>query len=296
MNFIDRIRIKRNPNVIDSFSSEKLKNDVVEYAIDCGYEFNPDAMEKLIDVHSYKETFKSQREVFKYMKELVLDKSDIESKRNFYNLYSNFGREVEQYYNIMQSDYELSNSFITEFDTWINTNLRYNMKNIIQVIDGKDELIDKLLENHINKLSDNFEFREFAEYIASIKTPNEIYDKNIRNSNIDIAFINTGNPENILELFNNFDEKQFVKYNASILQLIEDNIENFIPYLDSLDDAYKSKMKKSFITNEIKDKTIKILKENNVLYSENVPRFALDDNSYVLQCVRTSSNNITINW
>lgn len=295
MNFIDKFRIKRNPNLIDSLSSDKLKNDIVQYAINCGYQFNPSTIEKLIQVKSYRDAFKNQDEFIEYMKQTILNNPNAELKRDFYNLYSNFGQDNEKYIDMMKEDEELSESFIKEWEDWKEAIPRIKIENLIQVVDGKEQLIDELLQNHLDVFKYEEGFSEFAKYIATVKSPQDLYNENIKDTAFDNAFINLANPQNFLELFENLDRDKFIEYKDKISHAISENYEEFIPYLDKLDELYQSKTEESFVTNEIKSKVINYLKENNVLYNENVPNFVLSDDSYILQCIRRITNNYTVN-
>lgn len=37
MNIIDKIRIKRNPNIIDAWRINKINDEIIDYAISNGY-------------------------------------------------------------------------------------------------------------------------------------------------------------------------------------------------------------------------------------------------------------------
>lgn len=296
MNFIDRMRIRINPNIIDSFSSEKLKADIITYAINCGYKFNPDTIGKFVSNSNYQQAFKNEEEVYQYLKQSIFTQDDKESKENFYNTYSRYGMNKDEYIRIVKEDEELSENYVEKLQEWKEVFHYIDIKNVIEIIDGKDELTDRLLQNCFDTLRDCGSFRKFAEYIATVKTPQELYDMNIKDTTMDQAFITTANPQNYLELFEKFDENKFFQYQYEFISSIKNNVEQFIPYLDKLDEVYQTKMSRSFVTDEIKNKVMECLKENNVLYNENVPKFALEDNEYVLQCIRAISNNITIYW
>lgn len=296
MNFIDRFRIKINPNIIDSFDERKLSSDVISYAIQCGYKFNPDTFRNFISNQNFQEAFKEQHEVFEYMKNDVLSRDDDTSKKEFARLYCRNGRNMEEYISLIKGDDELSEDFAKKIESWMKNNVFFTMKSVIQIIDGKDELLDEILQSHFDTIKENMSFREFAEYIACQKSPQEVYDFGIRNSDLDIAFINTANPQKFVELFNNFDKKQFTDYKSSYTQLIEENTEQFILYLDRLDEKYKRQTQESFITTDIKSKVLAYLKENKISYNENIPKFALEDNEYVIQCIRTKSTSFITNW
>lgn len=284
MNIIDKFRIKRNPNIIDSFSDNKLNNEVVRYAIDCGYVFNTSTMEKLIDIQAYKETFKNEKEFFEYMKQSVIG-SDETAKNQFYNLYSNLGRDLDTYIKIIKEDDELSQSFVSELEKWFKANPRIEYKDVIQLIDGKDELIDELLQQHFDTLKNKRGFQEFAKYITTLKTPKELYEQNIIDPKLTIAFIEDANPQNFMELFEQFDFDDFFKNKSLILSAIDEHIEQFVPYLDRLDESYKTKMDKSLVTEDIKNKVLGYLKENNISFNKNIPKFVLDNEEYVLQSI-----------
>lgn len=284
MNFIDKIRIKRNPNIIDSFEVNKLKNDVVQYAINCGYEFNPDTAEKLIGFQAYKETFKNQDEVFEYMKQSVIG-SDETAKNEFYNLYSNIGRDLDTYFKTIKEDDELSQSFVYELEKWFKLSPRIETKNVIQVVDGKDMLIDELLHEHFDTLKNKRGFEEFAKYITTLKTPKELYEQNITDSRLTTAFIEDANPQNFIELFEQFDFDDFLKNKNLILTTIDEHIEQFIPYLDRLDESYKTQMNRKLLTEDLENKVLGYLKENNISYNENIPKFVLSNDEYVLQSI-----------
>lgn len=289
MNFIDRFRIKRNPNIIDSFNESKLTEDVIEYAIALGYQFNPSMTEKLISSQSYQKAFKNEKEVFEYMKQSVIG-SDESTKRDFYNLYSLYN-EKENIYNFcktIKEDDELSEAFVYELEKWFSV-LPHDSKceTVIQVIDGKDKLIDKLLEQHFDALKSNvdFDFRKFSKYLTSIRTPKELHEQNISDSRLSTEFINNANPENFIELFEQFDLEDFNENDSSIVNAILSHVDRFIPYLDRLDESCKVKRTTGLINKVIENRVLEYLKENNISYNKNIPKFTLWNDEYVLQSI-----------
>ena len=291
MNVLDKLRIKRNPNVIDFFDANKLGQDRIHYAIQCGYQFNPETMGKFIKNSNYVQTFKKEDELFQYIKQLVINSSEDCNIELFYKIYSDNGMNIDEFVIAVRTDDEISKLVIENSENFFGL----KMNNIIQIIDGKDELIDEMMQKFSSsEIYYSTESEEFAEYIAAIKSPKELADKEIKNPYFDKAFINLADPEKILELFRNFEQKDFSRNERDFVQMIEDNIEQFIPYLERLDEIYETQMKRSFINPEIRDKTINYLKENNILYNEKVPKFALKDDEYVLQCIEQDPTIISV--
>ena len=112
-----------------------------------------------------------------------------------------------------------------------------------------------------------------------------MYEQNIIDPKLTIAFIEDANPQNFMELFEQFDFDDFFKNKSLILSAIDEHIEQFVPYLDRLDESYKTKMDKSLVTEDIKNKVLGYLKENNISFNKNIPKFVLDNEEYVLQSI-----------
>lgn len=291
MNFIDNVRIKRTPNIIDSFSERKINNQVVTYALNCGYEFNSDTLDRFISYSSYREKFRDEKEVFEKLKQQII--SGKITLREFETLYDSIRSSgKKESVTLIKNDEILSKFVIENLEIYMQGQ-DINLGDIIQIVDGREELVDTVLENNFELLSNDYRFREFAEFIVRIKTPEELENMQIRNSYIDEAFIKSGNQKNVMQLFEMFDKKDFVKYNYLIKEAVGSNIGQFIPYLDRMDEIYKVQTGINFITKEIEDITLNHLKRNNILYDENMPNFVLQDNEYIVKCLTMDPTNIS---
>ncbi len=264
MNFFDKVRIKKNPNFIDSWNNEKIDEDSISYAIDNGYRFNPDVIYKFEGYLVYINTFKYEPDFIKYEKEKTKEIG------NVYNLNEIYGKN--ETIDIIKQDSELAkyvlqihNSGIAESD-------------IIQIIDGNEELIEEVIRNYHTS-----ESKILANYIASIKTPKELQKMGIAHDDLKKAFIQTANPENIKELLQYYN-MEHIDY-ILIKGIIRENLEQFIPYLNDLEE-----LKLNIGSSDILLATMKYLKENKIVYSEKIPRFALNDIEYLLMCLQHEPN------
>ena len=288
MNFIDSIRIRINPNIIDTFSVEKIDAKTVTYAIRHGYSFNSDTLEKFISFNNYRSRFRNEGEVFEYLKSKLVSGAEDFKLEDFFILYNS--NSNDRCIEMIKDDDDLSAFMIEQLEKCM-TSYYLKIEDVIQIIDGKEGLIDEALQK-VDLLRKSIEFSEFAEYIAKVKTPQELADIQIRDSKIDEAFITSGSPENIMQLFGIFNKDDFSKFSDLLQKAVEENIEQYIPYLDRLDEVFSLQTKQSFITQEMKTKTMNYLKANNILYSEEVPKFALSDNDYIVQCLLQDPTNI----
>lgn len=68
MNFIDKIKIKRNPNIIDSWSQSKINDETIDFAIKSGYEFDAQTINKFEPYIAYRTKFKDETEFLEFVK------------------------------------------------------------------------------------------------------------------------------------------------------------------------------------------------------------------------------------
>lgn len=62
MNLFLKMRIKTNPNYINRLSKETLTEEIISYAIDCGYSFDPTTIYRYLDFSCYKRHFNDRQE------------------------------------------------------------------------------------------------------------------------------------------------------------------------------------------------------------------------------------------
>lgn len=264
MRFIDKIKIKRNPNIIDSWNNEKLDEDCISYAINNGYRFNSDVIYKFEGYLVYINAFKYESDFIKYEKERTKEIG------NVYKLNEIYGKNETIY--IIKQDTELAMYVLQIHNSGIEES------DIIQIIDGNEELIEEAIRNYHTS-----ETKILANYIASKKTPKELQEMGIEHDDFKKAYIQTANPEKVKELLQYYNMEN-IDY-ILIRDIIRDNLEQFIPYLDELQE-----LKLNIDSSGIVLATMNYLKENEIVYSEKVPKFALNDREYVLMCLQHEPN------
>lgn len=264
MNFFDKVRIKRNPNVIDSWNNEKIDEDSISYAIDNGYRFNPDVIYKFEGYLVYINTFKYEPDFIQY------EKRKTKETGNIYNLNEIYGKN--ETIDIIKQDTELAKYVLQIHNSGIEES------DMIQIIDGNEELIEEAIRNYHTS-----ETKILANYIASRKTPKELQEMGIDHDDLKKAFIQTANPEKVKELLQYYN-MEYIDY-ILIRDIIRENLEQFIPYLDDLEE-----LKLNISSSDIVLATMNYLKENEIVYSEKIPTFTLNDREYVLMCLQHEPN------
>lgn len=265
MNFIDKIKIKRNPNIIDSWSQSKINDETVDFAIKSGYEFNAQTINKFEPYIAYRTKFKYETEFLEFVKNKA--KQNITMLGKISEIYGKEGL-----IDILKQDEELAKMALKH-----SKGIGLEEADLIQIIDGKDELIDYAIKNYIQIKS--FQGNELAKYIAAIKTPSELQEMEANNSDFKSAFIELANPNKIVELLQ--DKNVYYVYGEDVKRVVKENLEQFIPWLEQMDELCSNEL----INDEIKKKTIDYLLENNIIYNASVPKFALSNDEYVLMCI-----------
>lgn len=143
--------------------------------------------------------------------------------------------------------------------------------------------IDKIKIKRNPNIIDSWNNEKLANYIASKKTPKELQEMGIEHDDFKKAYIQTANPEKVKELLQYYNMEN-IDY-ILIRDIIRDNLEQFIPYLDELQE-----LKLNIDSSGIVLATMNYLKENEVVYSEKIPKFALNDREYVLMCLQHEPN------
>ena len=77
MNFIDRIKISRNPNIIDTMNEDVLNDEIVNFAINKGYKFNKENIVKLIKFETYYNKFKFRPEIVRVVKKVAKEQKNL---------------------------------------------------------------------------------------------------------------------------------------------------------------------------------------------------------------------------
>ena len=265
MNFIDKIKIKNNPNVIDFWNEKKINQEVIECAIRSGYKFNL-SNKRLFDKYAvYINTFKYepgylQDEIKKVRENLTLEL-----------LFTTYGREAA--IKIIKQDIELTKFVLKEHIFGLQET------EIIQIIDENDELINLAIKNYLG-LS-NSSNKELAKYIANKKTPHELKEMGIKIRDLDKAFIETADPEKIKEMLYNGQDYLGIEDLYDIRKVIKENLEKFIFYIKEFKD-----IKTSIIQNDIWLDYIKYLKDNEIVYNDKLDRDVLYNREYLLMCLK----------
>lgn len=264
MNIIDKLRIKANPNVIDSWSSSKLSDEVISYAISNGYKFNPDSVANLSVFSSYSSTFKNEPEFIGYIKEYSLSSQSLFG----FNIYTN-----EEVLDIFSKDIDFAKGILS---IPIPTGLDESI--VVDLVKRNNDITKVVLENMSNIRLDGS--NSFFNYIANTMSPNDVFEISGSLDSFSQAFINTGNPKKICQLAE-LNSDNISQHIGSIRSQINENIDFFLPYLNSLNSLCGN----TLFDEELSNNVISYLINNNIPYSENVPVFALDNTQYVLNCL-----------
>lgn len=269
MNLVQRMQIRINPNCIDNLDTEKLNREVVQYSMENGYNFNSEVVENLIEFASYRNKFKTNPQFIQSLSNLVIEGKSGYTVNDFRQFYT----DDREFTDILLNNGSLAEKVMEEINY-------LNLESLKEVF----SVYPHTLETYI-KSRQNFTSEEI-EYIASVKTPKELSEAGIYNNRFTDCFISQGNPQEILQLIEILPKEEIELKISKIKRSISENIENFLPYLDEIEQKYKEKAEHEFIDEHDKQEFIKIAKEKGIPYNEPFPSFMLKDNEYFMQALQ----------
>ena len=267
MNLVQRMQIRINPNCIDNWDIEKLNREVVQYSMENGYNFNSEVVENLIEFASYRNKFKANLQFIQSLSNLVIEgKNTVKDFRQIYT-------DDREFTDILLNNQNLSEKVMEEIDY-------LDLEKLKEIFSRYPHTLETYIKSRQNFTS------EEIEYIALVKTPKELSEAGIYNSQFTESFISKGNPQDVLQLIEILSKDEVELKTYKIKRSISENIENFLPYLDEIEQNYKEKAEHEFIDEHEKQEIIKIAKEKEILYNESFPSFMLKDNEYFIQALQ----------
>lgn len=267
MNLVQRMQIRINPNCIDNWDIEKLNREVVQYSMENGYNFNSEVVENLIEFASYRNKFKTNLQFIQSLSNLVIEgKNTVKDFRQIYT-------DDREFTDILLNNQNLSEKVMEEIDY-------LDLEKLKEIFSRYPHTLETYIKSRQNFTS------EEIEYIALVKTPKELSEAGIYNSQFTESFISKGNPQDVLQLIEILSKDEVELKTYKIKRSISENIENFLPYLDEIEQNYKEKAEHEFIDEHEKQEIIKIAKEKEILYNESFPSFMLKDNEYFIQALQ----------
>ena len=269
MNLVQRMQIRFNPNCIDNWDTEKLNREIVQYSMENGYNFNAKITEKLIGFASYRNKFKTNPQFIDTLSNWIIEGKNEYTVSDFRQIYT----DDREFTDILLSNESLAEKVMEEVN-YLNIE---SLKEVFSVYPHTLEIYIKSRQTFSP---------EEIEYIASVKTPKELSEAGIYNSQFTDSFVSKGNPQDMLQLIEILPREEIELKKSKIKRSISENIEKFLPFLDEFEQKYKEKAEHEFIDEHYKQEIIKIAKEKEITYSKSFPSFMLADNEYFIQALQ----------
>lgn len=221
MKIFIKTKIKLNPNIIDSFNIEELTNEIVEYAISCGYQFEPTTVLRYISFPSYQKQFKDTLE----FKQMIIDSC----KSDSYGL-------SDIYHSIYLNQPE-------EF---------------LRLLDMDTSLLSKLDLSFLNSLNEN-EKERVLKFISDTYSPS-VLDSSFLNESGILEFYFQKEKVPLLELIDHVDSSYLEKNTSAFQAAILMNPEDYLDELKEIETRSKTK-KIPFYTKEFYQVCLNILSQ-----------------------------------
>ena len=270
MNILDANKIKKNPNIIDEMEDSKLTDEIVGYAIKNGYKMNRATLARLARFPAYVSHFKNTEEMLSYQIKLAKQNEGLSV------LFAFCESDKDRFTNIIIRDNDLIK--IAIYKDYLHM---LGESNIIKIVKARPQFLDDVL----SKYQDPKE--EFRRFIVSFQNPIDLFNLNVLEKYEETFLLesNAGKITELLVIFKQFGKHdKLEKYSQLLVNQIENNIPGFLWYMNLIDRIYEY----DFLKNNpsIEEKTMQYLKENHIMFSYNLPEFVLQDEEYIMQCIR----------
>ena len=225
MNIFDKIRISRNPNIIDTMGILKLNKELVNYALQKGYKFNPETISKFVRFKNYVKEFSQQPEVLQHFISEAINSHSLDEIRDTLCNYDN-----EQFRKIILENTELHSLVIDKLDELFSYG---SIKNgdILEICQGNDDLLYSILQSHKNLLEEPI----IIKYLIEKKELSELYEKGYLKSNNIESVINL-NIETFYPYLDKLENEYSLITGESLItqntqeKVIQYLIDNNVPY------------------------------------------------------------------
>ena len=239
MNLVQRMQIRINPNCIDNWDIEKLNREVVQYSMENGYNFNSEVVENLIEFASYRNKFKTNPQFIQSLSNLVIEGKSGYTVNDFRQFYT----DDREFTDILLNNGSLAEKVMEEINY-------LNLEKLKEIFSRYPHTLETYIKSRQNFTS------EEIEYIALVKTPKELSEAGIYNSQFTESFISKGNPQDVLQLIEILSKDEVELKTYKIKRSISENIENFLLYIDEIEQNYKEKAEHEFIDEHEKQEII----------------------------------------
>lgn len=281
MNFIYRIIIEKNPNIIDKLKN--INSEMVSYAISCGYKFNEQTYYKFMQDEEYIRFFYKNDKILTSGINRVLNGTI--SMIKFYNTYCN--KDKEYFLEQIKANKSLLEKAIKEIGLLLENGCFNDLGEVLEFIGDKESLLDELVKKY-DVLRKYDKDKIFINYIIDKKDIRDLKELNISSV---YDWIKFSNPEKIIELIEKLDY-EVIEFKKYIIDTINRNIEIYIPYLDEINSRWKEKQGVDLISAEQKSKICQYLKSNKIIIYDKIPEFVLKDQEYIYMCIIENPLNI----
>ena len=270
MNYKDARNIRNNPNIIDEIANKELTDEMVSLAIENGYKLNNNTLARLSGFPSFVFRFKETEEMINYQIQLAKQNEGLSL------LFTYCDSDRDKFTDILMRDNDLIK--IAIYKDYLHM---LGESNIIKIVEARPQFMEDVL----SKYQDSKE--KFRKFVVSSKNPTDLFNLNVLEKYEEDFFL-ASDARKITELLIIF--KQFGKndkleeYSQLLANQIENNIPSFLWYISLIDKIYKYDFLKT--NPSIEEKTMQYLKENHIMFSYNLPKFVLQDEEYIMQCIR----------
>lgn len=233
MNLFLKMRIKTNPNYINKLNKEELTEDIVSYAIDCGYSFDPTTIYRYLDFLCYKRHFNDTPA----FKQKLIDDCKNNHGCSLGTLYHEcFFRNIREFCNLLIQEPQLLTkldlSEITSFSEDEKRQLFYMISKQV-----KPNCLDKTFLEESGILESYFQKRPIP-LLGLMDSVDFYYLKNYENQFSQEILSHPDQYGNkIKEIENNFNQYDMTLYSEKFKQaLINNYIRMKIPISDQVPD------------------------------------------------------------
>ena len=142
MNFIYRIIIEKNPNIIDKLKN--INSEMVSYAISCGYKFNEQTYYKFMQDEEYIRFFYKNDKILTFGINRV--RNGTISMIKFYNTYCN--KDKEYFLEQIKANKSLLEKAIKEIGLLLENGCFNDLGEVLEIIGDKESLLDELVKKY----------------------------------------------------------------------------------------------------------------------------------------------------
>lgn len=274
MNIIDKIRIRANPNIIDTYEKNKINPEIVYYALSSGYKFNPETFERFMSYSDYTYFFKNNDEMIN----LVISKAKSENSISLLNRIFN-KKEIKRF---LINDKDLKSIFISHFS---ELERNYDTDDLIDILGEQSEEIELLftMDNYLKN-------DRLKSIIINYKEPKQLQEKGLLSESIKKLYIESKNPKKTIQLIDCLSNVELLKYRDKIKDSLND-LPKMHSIINSVIQAYE-KINCVIYQQKEQYKVIQYFIENVKYEKGKIPLFVLENNMYLSKTLVESPESI----